>query len=110
MDQTATSNATVGSTLWHLAAVELRRSLGQKRGDTFLRICAARHIRDRFVLELHLLVERIGGRAVEQTFNPTVSARGAVGLFIRQRFRLRHQLLIRHNPRDQTNRFGFAGG
>jgi hypothetical protein len=28
------------------AAAELRRSLNQKRGDTFLCICAARHIRE----------------------------------------------------------------
>ena len=52
--------------LRRLAAAELRRSLGRKRGDTFLRICAARHIRDRFVLEFHLLVEGIG-RAVQQS-------------------------------------------
>src|SRR5260370_29513226 len=82
------------------AAAELRRSLGQKRGDTFLRICAARHVRDRFVLEFHLLVERIGGRAVQQTFHPSVSARGAVGQFIGHRFRLRDQLIVWHYPRD----------
>jgi hypothetical protein len=50
-DQTAPSDASVGSTLSHLAAAELQRALGQKRRDPFLRICAARHLRDRFVLE-----------------------------------------------------------
>src|ERR1700722_9411984 len=86
--------------LRRLAAAELRRSLGQKRGDTLLRVCAARHIHDRFVLEFHLLVQRIGGRAIEQPFRPSVSARGAVGQFISQRFRLRYQLIIWHYPRD----------
>src|SRR5882757_290637 len=88
--------------MWEgLAATELRRSLGQKCGDAFLRICAARHIRDRFVLEFHLLVERIGSGAVEQTFHPSVCARGAMGQFISYRFRLRDQLNVWHYPRDQ---------
>lgn len=95
---------------WRLAAAELRWALGQKRVEAFLRICAARHLRDRFVLEFHLLVERIGGSAVQQTFDPSISACGAVGQFISQRFRLSDQLIIWHYPRDQANRFGFARG
>jgi hypothetical protein len=91
-----------------IAAVELRWSLGQKRVEAFLRICAARRRRDRFVLEFHLLVEAIGDRAVKQMFHRSVGTRGAVGQFISQRFRLRDQLIIWHYPRDQTNRFRFA--
>jgi hypothetical protein len=33
----------------HLAAAAIAASLGQKCRNTFLRICVARHIRDRFV-------------------------------------------------------------
>jgi hypothetical protein len=75
--------------LRRLAAADLRRSLCQKRVDT---LPALRQIRDGFVLEFHLLVERVSGRAVEQTSHPSVSARGAVGQFISHRFR--HLILL----------------
>ena len=81
-----------------LAAAELRRVLSQKRSDTFLRILRCAPIHHRFVLEFHLLVERIGGRAVEQTLHSSVSARGAVGQPISYRFRLCDQLIIRDYP------------
>lgn len=72
-------------TIKRLAAAELR-PLGQKRVETFLRIRAARHFCDKLIFEFHLLIERIGGRAVEQAFHPSIGARGSVSQFISQNF------------------------
>ena len=56
LERTAATDASVWSSPWRLAAVELRRSLGQKRRDAFLRIHGARYISDRLVFDFHLLV------------------------------------------------------
>jgi hypothetical protein len=55
--QTAAFAASVGSTPWCLATVELRRPLGQKGGNPFLHISGSSHIRQPFGLKLHLLGE-----------------------------------------------------
>src|SRR5260370_26079298 len=87
LERTAATDASVWSSPWRLAAVELRRSLGQKRRDAFLRIRGARYISDRLVFDFHLLVWRISGRSIEQPFHSCVSARGTEGQFTSQSFR-----------------------
>ena len=77
MDQTAVSDASVGSSLWRLAAVELRRSLGQKGGNPFLHISGSGHIRKPFGLKLHLLASVMFGLAeIEQEYRRERQAAG----------------------------------
>src|SRR5438132_11110087 len=55
LDQATAADASVGSKLRRLAAVELRRSLSQEGGNPFLHISGSGHLRKPFGLKLHLL-------------------------------------------------------
>src|SRR5713101_3545644 len=90
-----------------LVAVELRRSLGQRGRNPFLHVGGPGHIRKPVGLTLHL-ISKWSVRRAKEAFDSLVSPRGALSQFRHERLSMSHELVIRSDPRDETDRFGLA--